>query len=66
MIGKGMKDMTFGFYSPAKHSIALFSLVSRRSQILHFVAVRVKLKASALGNLPCEKTPNHEKAWAAR
>jgi serine protease Do len=47
MMGKGMTDMTLVLF-PCQTFLCLFSLVSGRSQILHFVAVRVKLDASAL------------------
>jgi hypothetical protein len=51
MMGKGMTDMTLVLF-PCQTFLCLFSLVSGRSQILHFVAVRVKLDASALTNFP--------------
>ena len=48
MIGKGMTDMTLVLFPCQTFPCPFFSLVSGRSQILHFAAVRVKLDASAL------------------
>jgi hypothetical protein len=49
MMGKGMKDMTLVLFPCQTFPGPFFSLVSGRSQILHFAAVRVKLlDASAL------------------
>jgi hypothetical protein len=52
MMGKGMKDMTLVLFPCQTFPGPFFSLVSGRSQILHFVAVRVKLDESALENSP--------------
>ena len=48
MIGKGMTDMTLVLFPCQTFPCPFFSLVSGRSQILHFAVVRVKLDASAL------------------
>jgi len=48
MMGKGMKDMTLVLFPCQTFPCPFFSLVSGRSQILHFVALQVKLDASAL------------------
>ena len=47
MIGKGMTDMSLVLFPCQTFPCPFFSLVSGRYQILHFVAVRVKLDASA-------------------
>jgi hypothetical protein len=53
MIGKGMTDMTLVLFPRQTFPCPFFSLVSGRSQILHFVAVRVKLDASTLTLIIC-------------
>ena len=45
---QGNERHEFGFIPLPNIPLPLFSLVSGRSQILHFVAVRVRLDASAL------------------
>jgi hypothetical protein len=48
MIGNGMKDRTLVLFLCQTFPCPFFLLVSDRSQILHFVAVRFKLNTSAL------------------
>ncbi len=48
MIGRGMKDITFGFIPLPNIPLPLFSLLNGPSHILHFAAARAKLDASAL------------------
>jgi hypothetical protein len=66
MIGKGMTDMTLVLFPCQTFPCPFFSLVSGRYQILHFVAVRVKLDASALSHNPNPSRLRKGAAWVKR